>query len=114
MDGLIEYVTTHQLTASVGVFVALLIIYILFKKLLQLALLLFLLFIAMCGYLYIKDPGRMSENLQETYQKAKHQTVRVVEKGKSVYGKGKAVAEKGVVFSKELKHFMKETEDSNK
>jgi ABC-type bacteriocin/lantibiotic exporter with double-glycine peptidase domain len=115
MDNIIEYVTTHQFTVGVVVFVAILLIYVMFKKLLKLALLLLLMFLAMCGYIYFKDPQKMSKNVvKETFEKAKQGTTQVVEKGKDVYGKGKAVAEKGVVFSKDLKEFMKESDGSTK
>jgi len=112
MDNIIQYATTHQFTVGVAVFVAFLIIYVIFKKLLQLALLLLLMFLAMCGYMYFKDPQKAS--VKETFRMATQGTSKVVEKGRSVYGKGKAVAEKGVVFSKELKQFMKESDDTKK
>lgn len=114
MDNIIHYATTHQFTVGVAVFVAFVIIYVVFKKLLKLALLLALLLIALGGYMYFKDPGKSPENIQQTLQKAKQQTVKVVEAGKSVYGKGKAVAEKGVTYSKELREFIKDGNESEK
>ncbi|MCX5854104.1 MAG: hypothetical protein NTZ24_05870 [Deltaproteobacteria bacterium] len=112
MDNLIQYVTNHQFTVGVGVFVALLIVYVTFKKLIKLALLLILLLLAIGGYMYFKDPKRMPENIQETLQKAKEKTGKVVKTGKGVYDKVKAVAEKGVIYSQELREFMKDSKDS--
>ncbi|MEI8172848.1 MAG: hypothetical protein WCH07_05095 [Deltaproteobacteria bacterium] len=114
MDNLIQYVTAHQFTVWVGVFVALLIVYVIFKKLIKLALLLTLLLLAIGGYMYFKDPKRMPGNIQEALQKAKEKTVKVVETGKGVYDKGKAVAEKGVIYSKELREFIKDGKETTK
>ena len=114
MDSIMQYVTTHQFTVGVAVFVTLMVVYVIFKQLFKLALLLILLLMAMGGYMYFKDPGKMPKNIHETFQKAKQQTGKVVETGKSVYGKGKAVAEKGVIYSKELREFMKDSKETPK
>jgi ABC-type bacteriocin/lantibiotic exporter with double-glycine peptidase domain len=114
MDNIIQYVTTHQFTVGVAVFVAFLLLYVIFKKLLKLALLLILLLLAMGGYMYFKDPKRMPENIQETLQKAKQQTGRVVETGKSVYDKGKTIVEKGQKLTKEAEKFLGEGKEATK
>jgi hypothetical protein len=121
MDNLIQYVTTHQFSVGFGVFVALLVVYVIFKKLIKLALLLILLLLVVGGYMYFKDPRRMPENMLETLQKAKEKADNVVEtgkgvydKGKSVYDKGKSVAEKGMTYSKELGEFLKDGKETTK
>jgi hypothetical protein len=77
------------------ILIGLLIVYFLFKQLLKLALLFLLIFIAVGGYFYCKDPREMPQNMMETLEKAKTETGKAVEKGKEVYSKGKAIAEKG-------------------
>jgi hypothetical protein len=114
MDSVIHYVTTHQFTGGVAVFVALLLVYVIFKKLLKVALLLILLLMAMGGYMYFKDPGKMPENIHETLQKAKQQAGKVVDKGKSVYDKGKSIVEKGQKLTKEAEKFMGDNQETKK
>ena len=108
MDEMIQYVTTHQFTVAVIVFIAFLLLFVFFKKLLKLALLLLLLLLAMGGYMYFKDPKRMPENIQESLQKARDQTGKVVGAGKSVYDKGKSLVEKGQKLTKEAEKFIGE------
>lgn len=95
MDAIIEYVKTHQFTVAVGVFLVMLILYFIFKKLVKLALFFVVLLIAFSGYSYFKDPSKgVSESVKETVQKAKEETGKVVEKGRSVYDKGKEFGKK--------------------
>jgi ABC-type bacteriocin/lantibiotic exporter with double-glycine peptidase domain len=114
MDDIIHYIMTHQFTAGIGVFVALLILFVIFKHLLKLALLLILLFMVMCGYLYFKDPKQMPKNIHETYQKAKEQTGKMVDTGKKAYEKGKEIAEKGEKLTKDAEKFLVEKKDALK
>lgn len=114
MDNIIQYVTTHQFSVGVAIFVAVLILYFLFKKLIKLVLVLTLILIAIWGYLYFKDPGRVSENIKNSVDKAKQQTGKIVEKGRAVYAKGKGIAQKGAMFSKELKDAVTDSKDEKK
>jgi len=77
------------------IFVGLLIVYFLFKQLLKLALLFLLILLGIGGYFYFKDPKKMPQNMMETLEKARTETVKAVEKSKEVYLKGKAITEKG-------------------
>ncbi|HEX7534539.1 MAG TPA: hypothetical protein VF343_04715 [Syntrophales bacterium] len=85
MDGIIDYFTAHQLTAGACIFVAILIIYFLFKKLIKVALLLILIIIMLTGYAYFKESDRMPKSIHEALHKAKEQTRTVVEKGRGMY-----------------------------
>jgi Flp pilus assembly protein TadB len=85
MDGIIDYFRAHQFTAGVCVFVAIVIIYFLFKKLIKLALLLILIIIMLTGYAYFKESDRMPKSMHEALNKAKEETRTVVEKGRGVY-----------------------------
>jgi hypothetical protein len=95
MDNIINYITTHQFTAGVCVFVAFLIIYFLFKKLIKLALLFIIGLLVFTGYLYFKDPQKMPKNIGETMQKAMEETGSVVDKGRGVYDGVKEIYKKG-------------------
>lgn len=95
MDAIMDYVTTHQFTVAVGVFVAMLIVFFIFKKLVKLALLFLLLLIVFGGYSYFTDPTKgMTGTVKETLLKAKEETGKVVEKGRGMYDKGKAIGKK--------------------
>ncbi|MGZ3594970.1 MAG: hypothetical protein ACXU9G_01130 [Syntrophales bacterium] len=85
MDSIIDYFTAHQFTAGVCIFVAIAIIYFLFKKLIKVALLLILIIIMLTGYAYFKESNRMPKSMHEALHKAKEETRTVVEKGRGVY-----------------------------
>ena len=94
MEAFLDYAATHQFTVAVGAFVALLIVFFLFKRLVKVALIFIVLLIAFGGYLYFKDPKSMPGSFKETVQRAKEETGKVVEKGRAVYDKGKAIGKK--------------------
>ena len=85
MNSIIDYFTAHQFTAGVCIFIAILIIFFLFKKVVKLALLFILVIIMLTGYAYFKESNKMPRNIQGVLQKAKEQTRMVVEKGRGVY-----------------------------
>jgi len=85
MNSIIDYFTAHQITAGVCIFVAILIIYFLFKKVIKLALLFILVIIMLTGYAYFKESNKMPRSIQGVLLKAKEQTRMVVEKGRGVY-----------------------------
>lgn len=95
MDNMMQNLSGHPLIVILFIFIGLLIVYFLFKQLLKLALLFFLILLAIGGYYYFKDPETMPRNMVETLEKAKTQTNKAFDKGKEVYVKGKAIAEKG-------------------
>jgi hypothetical protein len=94
MNGIIDYFTAHQLTAGVCIFVAILIIYFLFKRLIKLALLFILAIIILTGYAYFKESNRMPRSIHEALQKAKEETRMVVEKGRGLYDGAMSIFDK--------------------
>lgn len=102
MDQIVQNLSGHPALMGVVIFLALLVLYFIFKKLVKMAILIFLALIALCGYFYFKDPEKMPENFMGTLDKAKAQTERMVEKGKDAYQTGKAVVEKGKKLTEEL------------
>jgi hypothetical protein len=95
VDNLIQNLSAHPLIVIVIAAIGLLIVYFLFKQLLKLALLFLLVFLAVGGYFYIKDPEKMPQNMMEALEKARIETGKAVETGKTAYEKGKAIAEVG-------------------
>ena len=95
MDNIMQNLSAHPMIIIAVIFVGLLIVYFLFKQLLKLALLFFMILLAIGGYFYFKDPEKMPQNMMETLEKARTETAKAVEKSKEVYLKGKAITEKG-------------------
>lgn len=94
MNDIIDYFAAHQFTAGVCIFVAILIVYFLFKKFVKLALLLILVIILLTGYAYFKESDRMPRSIHEALQKAKEETRAVVEKGRGAYDDVMSIFEK--------------------
>jgi len=94
MDDIINYITCHQFIIGVCAFIAILIIFFLFKKLIKLVLLFILVLIIFGGYLCFKDPERMPKNIIKSLQKTKEATRSVVEKGRGIYNSAKGAYKK--------------------
>jgi len=95
MDEIIKYVMNHQFTVMIAVICAFLITWFIFKKLFKLAFFMFLIFLGICGYFYLKNPDTARENIGKTLETAKTKTFETLEKGKATYEKGKEYVEKG-------------------
>ncbi|MCX5844246.1 MAG: hypothetical protein NT022_10990, partial [Deltaproteobacteria bacterium] len=95
MEGILNYINTHQFTAGVCGFIAILIIFFILKKFVKLALIFILALIAFLGYLYFTDPAFKLKDMKGTLQKAKEETGSFVEKGREVYESMKDVYKKG-------------------
>jgi len=94
MNSFIDYITAHQFTAGVCIFVAIIIIYFLFKKLVKIALLLILIIIMLTGYAYFKESNKMPRSIHEALQKSKEETLMAVEKSRGVYEDVMSIFEK--------------------
>lgn len=95
MDDIIKYVTSHQFTVWLAVFCAFFITWFIFKKLFKLALIVFLIFLGICGYFYMKNPDTARENIKKTVETAEKKTLDTLEQGLTTYKKGKEYVEKG-------------------
>lgn len=102
MDQIVQNLSGHPAVMGIVIFLALLVLYFIFKKLVKMALLILLALIALGGYFYFKDPKTMPENVMGTLEKAKTQTERMVEKGRDAYQTGKSVVEKGKKLTEEI------------
>jgi hypothetical protein len=115
MDGILHYISTHQFTAGVCGFIAILIIFFILKKFVKLALIFVLALFAFIGYLYFTDPAFTLKDVKGTLQKAKEETGSIVEKGRGVYESMKDVYKKGEkLVTKDVDKMMGEDKQSTK
>jgi hypothetical protein len=115
MEGIINYITTHQFTAGVCGFVGIVIIFFILKKFVKLALLFVLALIVFIGYLYFTKPDVTLKDVKGTMQKAKEETGSIVEKGRGVYDGMKNIYKKGEkLVTKDVDKMMGEEKQSTK
>jgi hypothetical protein len=95
MEGVVRTVCENPLVAVVACFAALLIVYLLFKSLIKLALILLIVALAIGGYIYFKHPESRPANFKNAVEKALTGAGRAVDRGKETYEKGKEVYQKG-------------------
>jgi len=97
MDQLMQYLTSNQTSVTIVVVLILFTFYFIFKKLVKLALFFVLILLCVGGYLYIKDPEKLKQSIQQTRQ----QTTNTIQKGKDAYKEGKDLYEKGKKLHKD-------------
>jgi F0F1-type ATP synthase membrane subunit b/b' len=115
MDEITKYFMSHQFTVLIAVFCAFFITWFIFKKLFKLALLVFLIFLGICGYFYLKNPDTARENIKKTLESAETKTFETLEKGKATYNKGKEYVEKRKKKIKDADNILNEdTEKTSK
>jgi len=95
MEGIVRYVTEHPLVAMAVCFVALLLVYFLFKRLIKLVLILILVAVVIGGYFYFQYPESRPANLKDAMEKVRVGAGKAVDQGKDAYEKGKEWVDKG-------------------
>jgi hypothetical protein len=95
MEWVARTISEHPLTAMMVGFSVLLVFYLLFKSMIRLALVFFILVVAAAGYLYFQHPEFRPTSVGDAVEKARTGAHKAVDKGKEVYGKGKELIEKG-------------------
>ena len=95
MEGIVRYVTEHPLVAMAVCFVALLLVYFLFKRLIKLVLILILVAVVIGGYFYFQHPESRPANLKDALEKVRVGVGKAVDQGKDAYEKGKEWVDKG-------------------
>lgn len=95
MEAIVRSVTEDPLVAVAVCFVALLLLYFLFKRLIKLALILFLVAVVIGGYFYFQYPEWRPANLKEAVEKVRVEAGKAVDHGKDAYEKGKEWVEGG-------------------
>ncbi len=114
MHGISDYISSHPLAVMAGAFVALLLLYFLFKQLIKLALVLILISLAVGGYYYFKDPQKAPENMLQTLRDTRIKAGKALETGKQAYQQGKVMYEKGKELTKEAGDLLKKNEGKEK
>ncbi|MHB8908170.1 MAG: hypothetical protein ACYDAA_04745 [Syntrophales bacterium] len=95
MQAFVRILSEDPLVAIAVCFVALLILYFLFKSLIKLALIVIIIVVAIGGYSYFREPRSKPANLKEALEKARIETGRAIEKGKEAVEKGREMVGKG-------------------
>ena len=85
MHSIMDYLASRPLAVMAVAFVALLILYFIFKQLIKLALLLLLIAMAVGGYYYFKDPAKAPENIRQTLRETREKSAQLLEKGQQTY-----------------------------
>ena len=85
MKGIIDFITAHQFTAGLCIFVAIVILFFLFKRFIKIVLLIILFIMVLIGYAYFKEANRMPKSMHEVLQKTKEETHKIAEKGRDIY-----------------------------
>ena len=111
MKSCFDYVASHPTAAIAMAFIALLIIYFLFKQLIKLALFFILIALAIGGYYYFKDPQKMPENIRQTIRDTREKSGKLLDAGKHAYDKSKDIYEKGKELTKGASEFLMKKEE---
>ena len=111
MHSIMDYTASHQLTVMIAAFVALLILYFIFKQLIKLALLLLLIAMAVGGYYYFKDPVKAPENIRQTLRETRDKSTQLYKTGQNVYQKGKNLIDKSKEMTDKAADFLKKTDE---
>ncbi len=102
MQEVVRSLSEHPLVAIAVGFAVLLILYVLFKSIIKLALIMIIIAVAIGGYYYFSRPGGKPADFKDAVERARSDAGRAVETGKEaleksreIVGKGKEVIEKG-------------------
>jgi uncharacterized protein YxeA len=104
---------SHQFTILLAVACAFFITWFIFKKLFKLALLVFLVFVGICGYFYIKNPDTARENIKKTMESTEKKTVETWDKGVETYKKAEEYVEKGKKKIEDAEKLLKKEEEKD-
>jgi len=102
MDQFIQYLTSNQTAMTIVGVLILFTFYLIFKKLVKLALFVLLILLGVGGYLYVKNPAKMSGSIKQSILQTREGTTNVIRKGKDAYKDGKALYEKSKRLPKEI------------
>ncbi len=113
MKSILDYISSHPMAVMGIAFLALLVVYFIFKQLLKLALVFLLIALGVGGYYYFKDPEKMPENMIKTFRETREKSGKLWDTGKKAYEKSKGIYEKGKEFSKEASELLKKKEEKS-
>lgn len=95
MHEVFRVISEHPLAAMTVCFILLLVLYFICKKLVKLALVVFIVALAIGGYFYFRYPDQRPADVTEALEKAREGAGRAVEKGKEAVEKGRELVGKG-------------------
>jgi ElaB/YqjD/DUF883 family membrane-anchored ribosome-binding protein len=95
MEEIVRVVTENPLVAIAVGLAAVLLIYLLFKSLVKLALILILVAVVIYGYAYLRHPESRPASLKEAAEQVRVEAGKAVDQGKSAYEKSRELVEKG-------------------
>ncbi|MDZ4165580.1 MAG: hypothetical protein U1C55_10690, partial [Smithellaceae bacterium] len=98
---LLALISGNPLIALVIGFFLLFILYLVFKQFMKLALIVFLIILAVGGYYYLKDPKGMPGNMIESARDVKDKTFETKDKLTDMYRQGKELIGKGADLIKD-------------
>ena len=111
MHSFMDYLASRPLAVMAVAFVALFILYFIFKQLIKLALLLLLIAMAVGGYYYFKDPAKAPENIRQTLKDTRDKSTQLFKTGQHVYQKGKNLIDKSKEMTNKAADFLKKTDE---
>lgn len=114
MDEIISYLSTHQPVLIFATVIALCIIYFLFTKLLKMALLFTIVLLALGGFLYLKNPQKMSESVKQTVGEAKTKTGKIIDTGKQAFRDAMDLFDKGKKLPGQIDRLIMGKEEQSK
>lgn len=86
MDAITGYISAHPgVLVMIVVFIIILIAHFIFKSLIKSVLIFLLLLLALSGYYYLKDPGKMPEKIDQSINLLKSGVSEIVDKSKSFF-----------------------------
>jgi len=110
-----EYLSTHPaILTGIIIFVAVAILYFIFKQFIKLAIVILLIALLAGGYYYLQDPKKMTEKLKTSMEKVQTGTDKVVEKSKTFYKDSKELLGKAKEMPGDVGTVLKKATDQNK
>lgn len=110
MKEILAYIVNNPLAVMMTAFAALILCYLLIKKIVKLGLFMILIALAVGGYYYFKAPEQKPKSLQQTLQEARDKSAKLLARSKQTYRKGKELIEKSKDLTKNASEFFKKRE----
>jgi hypothetical protein len=112
MDVITGYLSAHPIVFVIGViFIIVLILHFIFKNLIKLVLIIFVVLLVAFGHDYFKDPATISKKIKESVEMGKSVISDLADKSKSIYKDSKELYKEGKEAPGDINKLLK---DSNK
>jgi hypothetical protein len=104
----LQYLSSQNGAFTFAAIAALIICYFLLKNLIKMAIIFALVLLVFGGYLYVKNPQKMSESVKQTVMEARTKTGKVIQTSKNAYRDAKDLVDKGKGLPGEIDQFITE------